>query len=100
MYHPEVAMTSRRSPAHYETILASLAILGGFLALPFIWGARPAPAHVAPSTADDGQWVRPARDFASTRFSGLDQINAANVSQLHLAWTFSTGVLRGQEAAP
>jgi glucose dehydrogenase len=50
--------------------------------------------------AEDGQWLRPAKDYASTRFSGLDQINTSNVSQLKLAWSFSTGVLRGQEAAP
>jgi len=49
---------------------------------------------------EDGQWVRPAKDYASTRFSGLDQITTANVASLKLAWTFSTGVLRGQEAAP
>ena len=49
---------------------------------------------------EDGQWVRPAKNFASTRFSGLDQINTDNVKQLRLAWTFETGILRGQEAAP
>ncbi len=49
---------------------------------------------------EDGQWLRPAKDYASTRFSGLDQITTANASQLKLAWSFSTGVLRGQEAAP
>jgi len=27
------------------------------------------------STADDGQWVMPAKNYASTRFSALDQIN-------------------------
>ncbi|HEY4671494.1 MAG TPA: methanol/ethanol family PQQ-dependent dehydrogenase, partial [Gemmatimonadaceae bacterium] len=32
--------------------------------------------------------------------SGLNQITAANVKDLRLAWTFETGVLRGQEAAP
>jgi PQQ-dependent dehydrogenase (methanol/ethanol family) len=41
-----------------------------------------------------------AHDYANTRFSPLDQIDAENVSQLKLAWTFSTGVLRGHEAAP
>jgi PQQ-dependent dehydrogenase (methanol/ethanol family) len=41
-----------------------------------------------------------AHDYAATRFSGLRQITTQNVSQLRLAWTFSTGVLRGQEAAP
>ncbi len=49
---------------------------------------------------DDGQWSRPAKDFASTRFSTLDQINAANVAKLAPAFTFSTGTDRGLEAAP
>src|SRR5258705_8841345 len=42
----------------------------------------------------------PAKNYASTRFSGLDQINETNVGNLKLAWSFSTGVLRGHEAAP
>ena len=28
---------------------------------------------------DDGQWMMPAKNYASTRFSGLDEINAGNV---------------------
>jgi PQQ-dependent dehydrogenase (methanol/ethanol family) len=56
------------------------------------------PADAA--ALEDGQWTRPARDYASTRYSGLDQINTGNVAQLRVAATFSTGVLRGQEAAP
>jgi glucose dehydrogenase len=50
--------------------------------------------------ADDGQWVRPAKDYASTRYSSLDQINAKNAKELKLAFTFSTGMTRGHEAAP
>jgi PQQ-dependent dehydrogenase (methanol/ethanol family) len=53
-----------------------------------------------PQPAEDGQWLMPAKNYASTRFSGLDQITPANVSTLKLAWTFSTGVNRGHEAAP
>ena len=49
---------------------------------------------------EDGQWLMPAKNYASTRFSGLDQINPDNVKNLKVAWTFSTGVDRGQEAAP
>ncbi len=52
------------------------------------------------SSADDGQWIMPARNYASTRYSSLSQITAQNVGQLKLAWTFSTGVTRGHEAAP
>lgn len=58
-------------------------------------GAQPAFA-----VAEDGQWTMPAKDYASTRFSGLNQINTGNARELKLAWSFSTGVLRGHEAAP
>ena len=47
---------------------------------------------------NEGEWRRPAGDFASTRFSRLSEINAGNVGGLRLAWTFSTGVARGHEA--
>lgn len=49
---------------------------------------------------DDGQWQQPAKDFQNRRFSSLDEINTTNASKLKVAWTFSTGVDRGQEAAP
>jgi PQQ-dependent dehydrogenase (methanol/ethanol family) len=49
---------------------------------------------------DDGQWVRATKDYANTRYSSLDQINTGNVGFLKVAWTFDTGVPRGQEAAP
>jgi PQQ-dependent dehydrogenase (methanol/ethanol family) len=58
------------------------------------------PDSTASANADDGQWTMASRDYANTRYSGLDQITTANVRELHVAWTFSTGVLRGQEAAP
>jgi PQQ-dependent dehydrogenase (methanol/ethanol family) len=45
-------------------------------------------------------WVMPTGDYANTRYSKLNQINAQNVSKLQVAWTFSTGVLRGHEGAP
>src|SRR5215210_9267943 len=63
-------------------------------------GLTPLPNAIPNATPEDGQWIRPAKDFASTRYSGLSEINAANVANLKVAWTFSTGVLRGQEAAP
>jgi alcohol dehydrogenase (cytochrome c) len=42
----------------------------------------------------------PAKNFASTRYSDLNEINTDNVKNLQVAFTFSTGVNRGQEAAP
>ncbi|HXG92895.1 MAG TPA: methanol/ethanol family PQQ-dependent dehydrogenase [Blastocatellia bacterium] len=59
----------------------------------------PVPIPYAPGS-EDGQWVMAAKDYANTRFSGLDEINTANVANLKLAWTFSTGLTNGHEAAP
>ena len=47
-----------------------------------------------------GQWTMPGRDYASTRYSPLAQINPANAGRLKPVWTFSTGVLRGHEGQP
>ena len=59
-----------------------------------------APTDPALLQHDDGQWVMAAKNYANTRFSGLTEINAGNVKSLKVAWTFATGVQRGQEAAP
>src|SRR5215204_4927706 len=56
------------------------------------------PRSAAP--ADDGQWVMPAKNYASTRYSELSEINTENVGKLQVAFTFSIGVNRGQEAPP
>src|SRR3954467_10822252 len=63
-------------------------------------GASGAAASNAADAGDDGEWRMAARDYASTRYSGLAQINAANAKDLKLAFSFSTGVVRGHEAAP
>lgn len=60
----------------------------------------PASDEIVRLSRDDSQWVMAAKNYANTRFSGLDQINTDNVKRLRVAWTFSTGVLNGHEAAP
>jgi lanthanide-dependent methanol dehydrogenase len=49
---------------------------------------------------DPNQWAIQTGDYANTRYSKLDQINKDTVGKLQVAWTFSTGVLRGHEGAP
>ena len=61
---------------------------------------QPTGAQAALVPTEDGQWIMPAKNYSSTRFSGLQDINKTNVGSLKLAWSFSTGVLRGHEAAP
>ena len=58
------------------------------------------PTPTAPQANEDHEWTMPAKNFQNTRFSGLDQIKIDNAKDLRVAWTFSTGVNRGQEAAP
>ncbi|UOM35452.1 methanol/ethanol family PQQ-dependent dehydrogenase [Acuticoccus sp. I52.16.1] len=45
-------------------------------------------------------WVMPTGNYANWRYSELDQITKDNVGQLQVAWTMSTGVLRGHEGSP
>jgi PQQ-dependent dehydrogenase (methanol/ethanol family) len=47
-----------------------------------------------------GAWVMQNGNYSSHRFSSLTQINRNNVRDLEVAWTFSTGVLRGHEGGP
>jgi len=42
-------------------------------------------------------WVMSAGNYANTRYSQLSEINLDNVKDLKMAWSFSTGVLRGHE---
>jgi PQQ-dependent dehydrogenase (methanol/ethanol family) len=71
-------------------------------ALSVLAGIAPASANedLQKLIQDPNQWVIQTGDYANTRFSKLDQINASNVNKLQVSWTFSTGVLRGHEGSP
>src|SRR4051794_20136766 len=58
------------------------------------------PPPATKPAQQDGQWTMAAKNYANTRFSELNEITADNVASLKVAWTFSTGVNHGQEAAP
>ncbi len=49
---------------------------------------------------DSNNWAAQSGDFGLQRHSKLKQINKENVHKLQVAWTFSTGVLRGHEGGP
>ena len=50
--------------------------------------------------SDENNWCMQQHDYSAQRYSKLDQINTKNVGNLRVAWTFSTGVLRGHEGGP
>jgi len=74
------------------TCLGSLATLAA--------GSALANEELQKMSQNPKDWVMPAGDYANTRYSKLNQINASNVGKLQVAWTFSTGVLRGHEGGP
>jgi len=56
--------------------------------------------EVTKLAANPANWAMPTGDYANTRYSKLNQITAENVADLNVAWTFSTGELRGHEGGP
>jgi PQQ-dependent dehydrogenase (methanol/ethanol family) len=49
---------------------------------------------------NNNNWAMQAGNNSNQRYSPLSQINKGNVKNLQVAWTFSTGVLRGHEGGP
>ena len=79
--------------------------LAGCAALPAVAPTGPAAVTAARMRAVDapanaGNWLSHGRGWDEQRFSPLDQINAANVSQLGLAWYDDLDTMRGVQATP
>lgn len=80
------------------TRFSSWAILAGTLTVGV--SAASAQQELVEASKNPGQWVMPGRTYDLQRHSPLKQITTANVKDLQVAWTFSTGVLRGHEGNP
>jgi lanthanide-dependent methanol dehydrogenase len=63
-------------------------------------GAANANEELIKMSQNPKDWVMPTGNYANHRYSQLKQINADNAGKLQVAWTFSTGVLRGHEGGP
>ena len=72
-------------------------VLLGLAALP---GLAFANQEVIKLTQDSKNWAMQAGNMQNQRYSALKQINKTNVKNLRVAWTMSTGVLRGHEGGP
>ncbi len=57
-------------------------------------------AFIQANSAKTPDWPSHGLDYAETRFSKLDQINAGNVKELGLAWSYNLESTRGVEATP
>ena len=74
-----------------------LTTVGAIIALA---GSGYANEQLIKMSQNPNDWVMPARTYDAQRYSHLKHINASNVGKLQVAWSFSTGVLRGHEGAP
>ncbi|HEX7326506.1 MAG TPA: methanol/ethanol family PQQ-dependent dehydrogenase [Rhodanobacteraceae bacterium] len=72
----------------------------GLLALFAASAGAQSTQSLAEMAENPNQWVMPGGNYSVTRYSKLDQINTSNVKNLHVAWSMSTGTLRGQEGQP
>ncbi|WP_455281876.1 methanol/ethanol family PQQ-dependent dehydrogenase [Cupriavidus necator] len=81
---------------NYRTMLVGMAI---FATAATSFTAR-ADAELDKLIANPSNWAAQAGDYANHRYSELKQINKGNVKNLQVAWTVSTGVLRGHEGSP
>ena len=63
-------------------------------------GVALADAELDKAMANPNNHASQAGNEFNHRYSTLNQITAANVNKLQVAWTFSTGVLRGHEGSP
>jgi PQQ-dependent dehydrogenase (methanol/ethanol family) len=74
--------------------------ISGYFAFAAISAFAQANDDLMKMSQDANQWVIPLGNYSGTRHSSLTQINAQNVFKLHVAWTMSTGALRGHEGQP
>ncbi len=52
------------------------------------------------SVAEPSDWTIPLGSYSAIRHSNLKQIDTKNVGKMRMAWSMSTGTLRGQEGQP
>ncbi len=78
------------------TLKTALCIAGVIMAT----GHAQADPMLDKAAADPANWAMQAGNIQNHRYSELKQITSENVKDLQVAWTFSTGVLRGHEGGP
>lgn len=85
-------MRSKHQSAFMAAVVVAAAAAASVTAL--------ADADLDQAMSNPSNWASQAGDYANHRHSTLNQINEGNVGKLQLAWSMSTGVLRGHEGSP
>ncbi|WP_316149720.1 PQQ-dependent dehydrogenase, methanol/ethanol family [Cupriavidus sp. BIC8F] len=102
---PDVAMHTGRTMRRATGLLAAalalvMQVLPAGAAAPRNAAARVDGAFISANASTARDWPSHGLDYAETRFSRLRQIDAANVRDLGLVWTYNLESTRGVEATP
>jgi len=117
MRHESTRVPSRALPRRLRAAAALLAAAAMTASLPAAAQGRPAPRAATPdhiravtrsvdgafieaNAARTPDWPSYGLDYAETRFSRLAQINADNVKDLGLVWSYNLESTRGVESTP
>ncbi|TPQ29045.1 methanol/ethanol family PQQ-dependent dehydrogenase [Methylomonas sp. HW2-6] len=80
-----------------KNVATSAVLTGAALSVP---QSAQANKELEQLSKQNTNWVMQTKDYGSTHFSEMIDINANNVKNLKVAWSFSTGVLNGHEGGP
>lgn len=80
-------------------LLTLLAVAMAVQAVPLTRGMA-TEARLRAADSDPANWMLHGRNHAEQRYSPLEQVTAANVGQLGLAWSYEMRTTRGVEGTP
>jgi lanthanide-dependent methanol dehydrogenase len=81
-------------------VVGAVLIVGAVLTVKLMHVSAAVPTELEQRMDATANWASQAGDYANHRYSPLAQITDKNVNKLQVAWTMSTGVLRGHEGSP
>jgi PQQ-dependent dehydrogenase (methanol/ethanol family) len=81
-------------------IIKRLAVVSTIIAMLGLGSIVQANEELMVMSANPANWAMPTGNYENHRYSELAQIHRDNVDDLEVAWTMSTGILRGHEGGP
>jgi len=83
-----------------KKLVSSVSLVCICLAVPLATSAARAEDKLQALSNSEDNWAMQGKNYSSNHYSALTQINAENVKNLKVSWSFSTGLLSGHEGAP
>jgi quinohemoprotein ethanol dehydrogenase len=102
MGNPSAALSSaaKRRPRALSGLLLALGVSSVIASANAADVANVDDARIIENAKTGKEWLSNGLGYSVNRFSPLDQINAANVGKLGLAWSYPLDSIRGVEATP